>query len=110
MASRRQQTKDDKRGSSRDRAARRAWMLRTWGNGVTCPCVHCGDTLTDSTVQADRIVPGGSYRRSNVQPACGGCNRERSDDVSWVGPLARVVTLAGLRPVCAHAPALALAA
>lgn len=106
MASRRQQTKDDKRGNSRDRAARRAWMLRTFGDGTTAPCVHCGETLTDATVQADRIVPGGTYARRNVQPACGSCNRERGNDAAWSGPLARAATLAGLVPTCAHVGAL----
>lgn len=106
MASRRQQTKDDKRGNSRDRAARRAWMLRTFGDGTTCPCVHCGVSLTDATMQADRIVPGGSYRRSNVQPACGGCNRERGNDVAWNGPLAVAGLLNGMIPTCVHAPVL----
>jgi dTDP-4-amino-4,6-dideoxygalactose transaminase len=62
----------EKRGNCRDRAARRAWMLRTWGDGVKCPCV-----------EADRIVPGGSYRRENVQPACRSCNLARSNDIEW---------------------------
>lgn len=73
----------EKRGNSRDRAARRAWMLRTWGDGVKCPCVHCGAMLDDSTVEADRIVCGGSYRRDNVQPACRSCNSARSNNENW---------------------------
>jgi 5-methylcytosine-specific restriction endonuclease McrA len=58
-------------------------MLATWGNGASCPCVHCGCPLTFATVEADRIVPGGSYRRDNVQPACRRCNLARSNKVSW---------------------------
>lgn len=73
----------EKRGNSSDRRARRAWMLSTWGDGVKCPCVHCGCVLNDSTVEADRIVPGGSYRRDNVQPACRGCNLARSNNTEW---------------------------
>jgi 5-methylcytosine-specific restriction endonuclease McrA len=55
-------------------------MLATWGDGVKCPCVHCEAMLTYETVEADRIVPGGSYRRDNIQPACRACNLARSDD------------------------------
>ena len=77
----------EKRGNSKDRAARKFWMLATWGNGETCPCVHgCGTVLTYATVEADRIIPGalgGSYRRDNVQPACGPCNKSRSDNPNW---------------------------
>ena len=67
------------RGNSRDRAARRAWLLATFGDGVTCPCYRCGCELTGSTLTVDRRVPGargGTYRRSNIRPACGGCNSE----------------------------------
>jgi 5-methylcytosine-specific restriction endonuclease McrA len=81
----------DKRGSAATRRARKQWMLgaiedRTlgWapfgGNGTTVPCVFCKESLTFATVEADRIVPGGSYRRENVQPACRACNLARSDD------------------------------
>ncbi len=63
-------------------------MLSTWGDGSSCECVHCGTGLTYETVEADRIVPGGSYRRDNVQPACRGCNARRSDNAEWVSPLA----------------------
>jgi 5-methylcytosine-specific restriction endonuclease McrA len=73
----------EKRGNSTDRRRRKFWMLVTWGDGVKCPCVHCGAILTYETVEADRIVPGGSYARSNVQPACRGCNLARSNKVEW---------------------------
>lgn len=69
----------DKRGSAASRRARKHWMLATRGDGITCPCVWCGESLTFETVEADRITAGGSYRRENVQPACRGCNLERSD-------------------------------
>lgn len=88
MASRRTQTGDDRRGNSTDRRNRKIWMLATFGDGTTCSCVHCGETLTLATCEADRIIPGGSYRRSNVQPACSPCNRTRSNNVSWLSPLA----------------------
>lgn len=58
-------------------------MLSTFGDGDTCPCTHCGSALTFHTVEADRIVPGGSYARTNVQPSCRACNLSRSDNLSW---------------------------
>lgn len=73
----------DKRGNCRDRRARKIWMLATFGDGTQCPCVHCERPLTYETVEADRIIPGGSYRRTNIQPACRVCNLERSDDLTW---------------------------
>lgn len=85
--SRRTASGEDKRGSSKDRAARKNWMLATWGDGEKCSCVHCGEALSYETVQADRIVPGGTYRRSNVQPSCARCNRRRSNNTAWVSPL-----------------------
>lgn len=56
----------------------------TWIIGVprgmglpACRCYRCGELLTVNTVTANRIVPGclgGTYRRSNIRPACGPCN------------------------------------
>jgi hypothetical protein len=73
----------EKRGSSYARRARKRWMLSHFGDGERCGCVHCGCELDFCTVEADRIVPGGSYRRENVQPACRQCNLARSDNVNW---------------------------
>lgn len=75
----------DKRGSNGDRRRRREWLLSPasgfGGDGTKVPCFwECGRELTDSTVEADRIVPGGSYRRDNIVPACRPCNLARSDD------------------------------
>jgi hypothetical protein len=53
------------------------------GNGERVRCVHCGGWLTFETVEADRIIPGGSYRRDNVQPSCRPCNLYRSDNEEW---------------------------
>lgn len=83
----------DRRGSSADRKRRKIWMLATWGDGSTCPCVHCGDVLMYETVEADRIIPGGSYRRDNVQPACRTCNLDRSNKTEWTSPLGELVTI-----------------
>lgn len=87
------------RGSSKDRAARKQWLLDTYradvdvledawvgvvavphGEGQkACRCYRCGGLLTMFTVTVDRIIPGcqgGTYRRSNIRPACGPCNSE----------------------------------
>lgn len=85
--SRRTASGEDRRGNSTDRRNRKLWMLKTFGNGNTCGCTHCAVTLTYETVEADRIIPGGSYRRSNVQPSCGRCNKARSNNTSWISPL-----------------------
>jgi len=47
-------------------------------------CVHCGCELTYATLEADRIVPGGSYARVNVQASCRSCNIARGNNVHWV--------------------------
>lgn len=69
----------DKRGSSHDRARRKVWMLAFYGNHETAPCTHCGKDLTYTELEADRIIPGGSYARTNVQPSCRSCNIRRGN-------------------------------
>ena len=67
----------DARSSSYVRRRRKAWLLRTFGNGMACPCSLCGRELDVETVEADRILPGalgGRYVRGNIRPACRGCN------------------------------------
>ena len=48
------------------------------GLGIpACRCYRCGALLTDASITVDRIIPGcmgGTYRRSNIRPACGPCN------------------------------------
>jgi hypothetical protein len=75
----------DKRGSSADRKRRREWLVSVeagfGGNGSDVPCYwECGRELNVWIVEADRLVPGGSYRRDNIVPACRPCNLARSDD------------------------------
>jgi hypothetical protein len=67
----------DRRGSARNRRARKAYLLAAFGNGVQCPCIWCGTTLTFATLQQDRLVAGGPYRRDNLVPSCGRCNIAR---------------------------------
>lgn len=68
------------RGNTRDREARRAYLLSAYESSAgpgTCRCYRCGLVLTGDTVTVDRIVPGakgGTYKRSNIRPACGTCN------------------------------------
>lgn len=69
----------DKRGKAADRRRRRVWLLAMFGDHTTCPCTHCGRPLTIETLEVDRIVPGGSYARHNIQPSCGPCNLLRGD-------------------------------
>jgi 5-methylcytosine-specific restriction endonuclease McrA len=71
--------KHDRRGNSRDRLARKHWMLSHFGDGSTANCYHCGMPLTLETMEADRIIPGGSYRRDNILPACRRCNASRGN-------------------------------
>jgi len=81
----------EKRGNSYARRARKLWMLATWGDGEKCPCVFCGISLSFETVEADRIIPGGTYRRENVQPACRPCNLSKSDNPNWAPTLALAI-------------------
>jgi hypothetical protein len=69
----------DKRGKAKDRRRRKTWMLWKFGDGTTAPCTHCTKGLDFSTIEADRIIPGGCYARHNVQPSCRDCNIKRGD-------------------------------
>lgn len=85
------------RGSSYARRARRAWLITNYAADVPgyTRCYRCGVLLynPDSVpleqfkpdapearlLTVDRIIPGckgGTYRRNNIRPACGGCNSE----------------------------------
>jgi 5-methylcytosine-specific restriction endonuclease McrA len=90
-------TNGNARGGSDTRRRRREWLVETYRADVdaidvryiggdqmvedvaipACRCYRCGILLTADTVTVDRIVPGckgGTYRRSNIRPACGSCN------------------------------------
>lgn len=67
----------DKRGSSADRRRRKQWLLASFGDGRSCLCAHCNRRLTFRTVEADRILAGGSYAHHNIQPSCRRCNVRR---------------------------------
>jgi hypothetical protein len=89
-------TNGNARGSSRDRAARRRWLLKAFESDLSgyCRCYRCGVLLSDGIPQpsyfqveelrrfltVDRIVPGckgGRYVRGNIRPACAECNSEQ---------------------------------
>lgn len=97
---RRGTTNSNARGGSDDRRRRREWLVATYranedvrvlelyhgslvvgvnvGAGEpACRCYRCGKLLTVETLTVDRVVPGcqgGTYARTNIRPACGGCN------------------------------------
>ena len=71
--------KADRRGKAKDRRRRQLWLLAYFGDGTTAPCTHCGISVTFGTMQQDRIIPGGPYNRTNIQPSCGPCNLRRGD-------------------------------
>lgn len=65
--------------------------LRTYESVVeaeevpTCRCYRCGKLLWSETLTVDRIIPhckGGTYRRTNIRPACDRCNSETGGALS----------------------------
>lgn len=82
----------NERGNTKDRAARRQYLLKAYASNVPgcCRCYRCGVLLSDAeqllaqilgveAITVDRIVPGvrgGRYVRSNIRPACADCNSE----------------------------------
>ena len=83
-------TNGNARGSVADRRRRRAWLMSAWASDIPgfVRCYRCGVLLhnpddgeryTTHPLTVDRIVPGcqgGTYRRTNIRPACGECNSE----------------------------------
>lgn len=81
MTATRGTTNRNRRGSSYARRRRRLWLVEEFGDGELVACFlqlspHCLWVLDADTVSPDRLVlgaDGGSYRRGNIQPACGPC-------------------------------------
>ena len=72
----------DRRSNSYTRRRRRVWLLETFdedlGEGVArCHLKLAGEAchqyVDERTLTVDRIDPGGTYRRDNIQPACTPC-------------------------------------
>jgi 5-methylcytosine-specific restriction endonuclease McrA len=78
----------DGRGGAPARRASKRRLLEIFGDGERCGCVHCGCELTLATLTRDRCEPGGSYAIANLQPACGDCNRRRSNNRNWTPNIA----------------------
>lgn len=81
---------DPSRGNQQQRRARKLWLLATFGDGISAPCVFCGVALLYSALTVDRIVPGcqgGTYRAENIRPACGPCNSREGCRVRTWRPL-----------------------
>lgn len=69
-------------GNTEDRKRNRDYLLREFGDGKVCPCVYCGVYISHGTLEQDKIhtlAEGGRYRRSNLVPACGDCNKRRGN-------------------------------
>lgn len=72
----------DKRGSNKDRAARRAWLLSTFDEDLgpgRARChlklsARCRRVVDEVTLRVDRLDMGGSYRRGRIQPSCPECS------------------------------------
>jgi len=70
------------RPNSYQRRARKFYLLVKHGDGETCPCYFCKETLTFKTLTLDRRKPGsrgGGYDKRNLIPACRSCNVRRGD-------------------------------
>jgi len=72
----------DKRGNNVSRARRRTWLLTEFDEDLgpgRARCrlrllADCVGIVDEVTLSVDRIEPGGSYARHNIQPACRPCN------------------------------------
>lgn len=92
----------DKRGNSKDRAARRRYLLSEaagfGGNGTVVPCAlgilpDCAILVDYDMMEVDRIVPGafgGRYTRDNIRPACVACNKTAGHETKREKALATV--------------------
>lgn len=84
------------RGSSKDRRARKLWLLEEFGDGTTAPCSFegCPEVLTFDTITVDRFpisgVDGGRYIRGNIRPACGFHN---SQDGARIAQQRKMITI-----------------
>lgn len=99
-------TNSNARGNTRDREARKNWLLKafaadqttshtvwtgnrfiTYHDEPACRCYRCGELLHFNTLTVDRIIPGckgGTYRRNNIRPACAQCNSSTGGKLPWL--------------------------
>lgn len=71
----------NERGGSRDRRARKLWLLAKHGRAVAghwiAQCWECSTLVTYATMIVDRITPGehgGRYTRDNIRIHCPRCS------------------------------------
>lgn len=76
-------TNSNSRGGTPARRARRKWLLKTFGDGVTADCQlkvspDCLGRVDEITMSIDRHpIPGwkgGKYVQGNIRPSCTPCN------------------------------------
>ena len=67
----------DRRGNTKDRRARKLFLLNKHGDGVTAPCHECGTEVDYDTMVVDRIEPGGTYGRTNIRIHCYTCSHKQ---------------------------------
>jgi 5-methylcytosine-specific restriction endonuclease McrA len=75
----------ERRGNSRDRAARRRWLLATFDRDLGDELARCWLQISEfclqevdaRTLTVDRINAGGTYARTNIQPACRPCQNKQ---------------------------------
>jgi hypothetical protein len=68
---------NDLRGNSKDRRARKLFLLNKKGDGRTAPCHECGMRVGYDDMIVDRIDPGkngGRYTRDNIDVHCKTCS------------------------------------
>lgn len=71
----------ERRGNTRDRRARKLWLLANFDRELGADECRCHLVLSDrclglldyASVTADRIVPGSGYERDGIRPSCAPC-------------------------------------
>lgn len=97
---RRGTTNTNSRGNAGDRRRRRRWLVQHFGDGEHVACFlqrsrYCLWVLDETNVSPDRIVlgaDGGTYRRSNIQPACLPCQMDQGGELGQARRRPRVDT------------------
>ena len=101
-------TNRNQRGNTAERAARRQWLLDTFGDGTTAPCSiqwddHCLGEVDNETITVDRHpvpgIDGGTYARSNIRPGCGPCNSRAGSALREQRKRARLADTPGVASV-----------
>lgn len=101
MSRNRGRSNGNESGSSKDRRARRAWLVTPeagfGGDGLKVLCQVCfGLYVTVEDMVVGRItagVEGGTYRRDNVRPECSGCSCREGQRRATAAKLAKKLGL-----------------